>query len=165
MYQVSYVTVKVNKRTWPGGSALPPPPPCSIPEVNTAVPAPRVLVIGLDPYRVPGPWDPRPVAEAVEVGIARFAEHGVGVQTCLIGLDGSDDVAAVIAAALRAQPWECVVIGGGIRHEDQLSLFEQVVNLVRRCAPEAAIAFSSSPADTYGAAARWLDPPGPASAS
>jgi hypothetical protein len=69
------------------------------------------------------------------VGITRFAEHGVGVETCLFGLDGSDDVAAVVATALRARPWKCVVIGGGLRNEDQLELFEQVLNLVRQYAP------------------------------
>jgi hypothetical protein len=124
--------------------------------VDTTAPAPQVLVIGLDPYRVPGPWDPRPVADAIAVGLARFAEHGLGVETCLVGLDGSDDVAAVIAAALRTRPWKCVVIGGGVRNEDQLALFEQVLNLVRRHAPEAAIAFNSTPADTFDAAARWV---------
>ena len=119
---------------------------------------PRVLVIGLDPYRVPGPWDPKPVADAIEVGVARFAEYGVGVRTCLFGLDGSDDVEAVVIDALRAQPWECVTVGGGVRN--QLELFEQVINLVRRHAPDAAIAFNSTPADTFDAAARWIDVPG-----
>ena len=133
--------------------------------MDATAPAPRVLVIGLDPYRVPGPWDPRPVADAIEAGLARFAEHGVGVEACLFGLDGSDDVAAVVAAALRARRWECVVIGGGVRNEDQTELFEQVLNLVRRYAPDAAIAFNRTPADTFDAAARWLDQPGPASAS
>jgi hypothetical protein len=127
--------------------------------VDATALTPRVLVIGLDPYRVPGPWDPKPVAHAIEVGIARFAEHGLGVKTCLFGLDGSDDVEAVVAAALRARPWECVVIGGGVRHEDQLELFERVLNLVRRNAPDAAIAFNSTAADTFDAAARWVDIP------
>jgi hypothetical protein len=44
----------------------------------------------------------------------------------------------------------------------QLDLFEQVVNMVRRLAPDAAIAFTSTPADTFDAAARWIDIPGPA---
>jgi hypothetical protein len=74
-------------------------------------------------------------------------------------------VEAVVAAALRARPWKCVVVGGGVRNEEQLELFEQVINLVRRYAPDAAIAFSSTPADTFGAAARWVDIPGPASGS
>lgn len=117
--------------------------------------APRVLVIGLDPYRVPGPWDPQPVADGIEVGRSRFVGNGVGAVFCLVGLDGSDDVEAVVTAALCAQPWECVVIGGGVRN--QLELFERVVNLVRRLAPTAAIAFNSTPADTFEAAARWVE--------
>ena len=64
----------------------------------------RVLVIGLDPYRVPGPWDPEPVATAIEAGLTEFAAHGVGVATCLVGLDGSDDIEAVVGSALRAHP-------------------------------------------------------------
>jgi hypothetical protein len=126
--------------------------------MDTTTPSPRVLVIGLDPYRVPGPWDPKPVAEAINLGMARFAEHGVGVRSCLFGLDGSDDIAAVVTDALRAQPWECVVVGGGVRTpEDQLELFERVINLVRRHAPGAAIAFNSRPDDTFDAAARWIE--------
>lgn len=120
--------------------------------------SPRVLVIGLDPYRVPGPWDPEPVAKAIEAGLAKFAEHDVGVETCLIGLDGSDDVEAVVGNALRAHPWECVTVGGGLRHpDDQAELLEQVINLIRRHAPDAAIAFNSTPATTYEAAARWIE--------
>jgi hypothetical protein len=118
---------------------------------------PRVLVIGLDPHRVPGPWDPAPVAEAIERGRARFAEHGVGAAHCLVGLDGSDDVEAVITAALGAQPWECVVVGGGVRSEP--ALFERVVNLVHRHVRDAAIAFSDSPEGPYDAAARWVRTP------
>jgi hypothetical protein len=117
-------------------------------------------VIGLDPHRVPGPWDPRPVAEAIEAGLARFAERGVGVETCLFGLDGSDDILAVVTTALNANAWECVVVGGGVRTgDDQVELFEQVINLVRRQAPQAAIAFNSTPSDTFEAAARWIEVP------
>jgi hypothetical protein len=115
---------------------------------------PRVLVIGLDPYRVPGPWDPAPVAQAIAVGMARFTEAGVGARSCLVGLDGSDDVEAVVRTALGERPWAVVVIGGGIRGD--LELFERILDLVRRHAPDAAIAFNSTPEDTYTAAARWL---------
>jgi hypothetical protein len=127
------------------------------PVVDTAA-SPRVLVIGLDPYRVPGPWDPEPVAGAIEVGLTKFAEHGVGVETCLIGLDGTDDVNAVVRNALQAHRWECVTVGGGLRHsDDQVELLEQVINLIRRYAPDAAIAFNSTAATTYEAAARWIE--------
>jgi hypothetical protein len=119
---------------------------------------PRVLVIGLDPYRVPGPWDPTPVADAIAAGMARFAEAGLGVESCLFGLDGSDDIEALVAGALDSRPWEVVVVGGGVREPpDQLDLFERVINLVHRHAPRAAIAFNSTPGDTFAAAVRWLE--------
>ena len=73
--------------------------------VDANASGPRVLVIGLDPYRVPGPWDPAPVVDAIAVGIARFAEAGVEVETCLFGLDGSDDIEAVVTEALDSRPW------------------------------------------------------------
>ncbi len=116
---------------------------------------PRVLVIGLDPHRVPGPWDPQPVVDGIEVGRARFIEAGLEAEFCLFGLDGSDDVDAVVAAALTAHAYECVVVGGGVRGD--LSLLERVINLVRLHAPGAAIAFNDTPEGTYDAAARWLD--------
>ena len=77
-----------------------------------------------------------------------------------MGLDGSEDIGATITDALCAQRWECVVIGGGMRlAEDQVQLFEQVINLVRRHAVGAAIAFNSTTSDTLEAAARWIDMP------
>jgi hypothetical protein len=129
--------------------------------VDITAAEPRVLVIGLDPYRVPGPWDPAPVAGAIAAGMARFAEAGIGVETCLFGLDGTDDIEAVVTEALDRRPWEVVVVGGGVRKpEEQLDLFERVVNLVHRHAPAAAIAFNSTPGDTFDAATRWLRPAG-----
>jgi hypothetical protein len=64
----------------------------------------------------------------------------------------------VVTADLLAEAWECVVIGGGIRGD--LELFERVVNLVHRHAPGAAIAFNTTPSDTFDAAARWITVPG-----
>jgi len=113
-------------------------------------------VIGFDPYRVPGPWDPKPVADGIEAGRKQFVEHGVGAVFCLVGLDGSDDVSAVITAALCARSYECIVIGGGVRND--LELFEKVINLVHRHAKDSALAFNATPSDRYDAAARWVTP-------
>jgi hypothetical protein len=114
----------------------------------------RVLVIGLDPVRIPG-WDPAPVVAAIARGRARFEELGIEADMCLVAPD--EDPLAVIGAALTAHDYACVVIGGGIRkHEPLLELFEQVVNLVHRHAPGAAIAFNSTPDDPADAALRWL---------
>lgn len=117
----------------------------------------RLLVIGLDPYRVPGPWDPQPVADAVDAGMAALADAGLAAQACLIGIDGSEDIEARITTALLSRPWDCVLVGGGIRKAERLlELFELIVNLVRRHAPQAEIAFSGAPQDMLDAVARRL---------
>ena len=117
----------------------------------------HVLVIGLDPYRVPGPWNSKPVADAIEIGMTAVADRGFHAEACLVGLDGSDDVEARVIVALQARSWDCVVVGGGIRHpEEQLELFESIINLIRRHAPQAAIAFNHTPHDLANAVARGL---------
>jgi len=106
----------------------------------------KVLVIGLDPRRVPGPWDPEPVERAIRAGLETLAGEGFHIEACLVGLDGSDDIQTRVSVALQSRQWDCVVVGGGIRKEENLlSLFEDVVNLARRHAPEAEIAFNGSP--------------------
>ncbi|MET1071270.1 MAG: hypothetical protein ABWY11_01350 [Umezawaea sp.] len=114
----------------------------------------RVLVIGVDPAEVDG-WDPEPVLAALARGRARFADYGIEADWCLVALD--KDPEGAIVAALTGADHACVVIGGGIRtHEPLLEFFEKVLNLVRRHAPDAAIAFNSTPEDCADAARRWL---------
>lgn len=118
------------------------------------MPKGRVLVIGLDPARIPG-YDPEPVLAAIARGHARFADHGIEADLCLVAPD--DEPEAAITEALSGNEYACVVIGGGIRgHEPLLPLFEEVVNLVRKHAPAAAIAFNTKPDDIAEAAVRRL---------
>lgn len=132
----------------------------SSPTAGSQVLVPEVLVIGIDPRRMGGGFDPEPVAEVIDAGMARFAEHGVGAESCLFGVDGSDDPEALATAALTARSWRCVIVGVGLRKADhELLLFERMVNLVHRHAPGAAIAFNATLPDFYEAAARWLDLP------
>ncbi|SCE94118.1 hypothetical protein GA0074695_2315 [Micromonospora viridifaciens] len=114
----------------------------------------RVLVLGVDPAKIQG-WDPEPVEAAIKRGQARFADHGIEADLCLVALDENPE--GTIVEALTAKDYACVVIGGGIRkHEPLLEFFEKVVNLVRQHAPGAAIAFNSGPDDSADAALRWL---------
>jgi hypothetical protein len=125
--------------------------------VSNTVSSLHVLVIGLDPYRVPGPWNPKPVADAIEIGMTALADRGFHAEACLLGLDGSEDIEASVIVALQARSWDCVVVGGGIRTpEEQLELFESIINLIRRYAPQAAIAFNHTPHDLADTAARSL---------
>lgn len=92
---------------------------------------------------------------ALDQELARFDEHAIDASMTLIELDESAE--PTIVAALSERDWDVVVIGGGIRKpEPLLPLFEQVVNLVRRHAPKAAIAFNTSGGDSLEAAQRWL---------
>ncbi|GAA1675714.1 hypothetical protein [Fodinicola feengrottensis] len=114
-----------------------------------------VLVFGVDPAKIPGDWDPEPVIAAIARGHARFADHAIEADLCLVAVD--EDSEAAVVRALADKEYTCVVIGGGIRkHEPYLEFFEKVVNLVRLHKPGAAIAFNSSPEDTVDAALRWL---------
>jgi len=125
--------------------------------VSNTVSSLHVLVIGLDPYRVPGPWNPKPVADAIEIGMTALADRGFHAEACLLGLDGSEDIEASVIVALQARSWDCVVVAGGIRTpEEQLELFESIINLIRRYAPQAAIAFNHTPHDLADTAARSL---------
>ncbi|MFD0273692.1 hypothetical protein ACFVHB_07205 [Kitasatospora sp. NPDC127111] len=114
-----------------------------------------VLVVGFDPHAVPG-MDGDGLRAVLDAEPARFATHGIDAAMTLVAPDGTAEPA--IVAALGSRPWDVVVIGGGIRKpEPALPFFERVVNLVRRHAPEAAIAFHTGGADSVEAARRWLE--------
>jgi hypothetical protein len=114
----------------------------------------NVLLIGLDPHAVPG-IDAALVDTAIAIGHKRFEAHGIPVDTCLVKPDATAE--PQIVAQLTSKDYACVVIGGGIRKpEEMLELFERVINLSRRHAPAAAIAFNTNPTDSLDAALRWL---------
>lgn len=118
---------------------------------------PKVLVIGLDPHRIPGPWDPTPVATAIEAAATRFRDHGIEAHNCLIGLDGTDDVPTQVITALHSHSWDCILIGAGIRkNEELLPLFEQLLNLVHQHAPTTPIALNQGLNDITEATLRHL---------
>ncbi|MEU9074088.1 hypothetical protein [Kitasatospora sp. NPDC048538] len=115
---------------------------------------PSVLILGIDPHAVPG-MDGAVIRAALDQELTRFGGHAIDASMVLIALDESAESTMVTALSERA--WDVVVIGGGIRKpEPLLPLFEQVVNLVRRHAPKAAIAFNTSGGDSFEAAKRWL---------
>lgn len=98
-------------------------------------------------------------ADKINVGIAialkKIRERGWQGDTCMITPDAAGS--AMLATALRGAAYDCVVIGGGLRLPPKgLGLFETVVNLVHKAAPNVAIAFNTRPEDTAEAAARQL---------
>ncbi|WP_369173543.1 hypothetical protein AB5J49_38770 [Streptomyces sp. R28] len=115
---------------------------------------PSVLVVGYDPSAIPG-VDAQALRVALDKELARFGEHGIDAAMTLVVFDESAE--STLVASLADRPWDVVVVGGGIRKTEQLlPLFEQIVNLIRRHAPQAAIAFNTSGGDSVEAAQRLL---------
>ncbi|MBJ7907412.1 hypothetical protein ABZW47_24040 [Streptomyces sp. NPDC004549] len=113
-----------------------------------------VLVIGYDPQAIPG-VDAPALRTALEKEMSRFAEHGIDAAMTLVVFDETAE--ETLTTSLDARPWDVVVVGGGIRKtEALLPLFERIVNLIRRHAPQAAIAFNAHGGDSVDAALRLL---------
>ncbi|MFD8993326.1 hypothetical protein [Streptomyces abikoensis] len=113
-----------------------------------------VLVVGYDPQAIPG-VDGEALRAALDRELARFGEHGIDAAMALVVF--GESVESALGASLAERPWDVVVVGAGIRKTEQLlPLFEQVVNLIRCHAPQAAIAFNTSGGDSVEAARRWL---------
>lgn len=123
---------------------------------------PRVLLIGIKPEAVdtsdpdlPPDLTHEKIAAGIEATLADMRSRGWEAGFCSILTDES--VEGTIADCL-SEPWDCIVIGGGIRiPASGLQLFERVINAVRQGAPQTPIAFNTDPTDTADAAARWLN--------
>ncbi len=121
--------------------------------------AKSVLAIGLDPAVVdfsafPG-LTPELVRAYIDAEIGRLGDLGYATESCLTDL--GDTALQVVEQALRSRPFDCIVIGAGLREPpERLLLFERVLNLVHRLAPGSAIAFNTNPGDTAEAAQRWV---------
>ncbi|KJC49626.1 hypothetical protein [Bradyrhizobium sp. LTSP857] len=121
----------------------------------------RVLAIGIEPgsadYSAFPQLTPELVRSYIEAQLLRLRDLGYDVTSCLIDLDAAAE--AVVIAALRDERFDCIVIGAGLREpKERLLLFEKVLNLVHRLAPQAAICFNTTPADTAEAVQRWIEP-------
>ena len=124
--------------------------------------AKTVLVVGLDPTLIdwsqPG-YPPGMTTEKVCAGIKSSEEllTGLGyeVQTCLT--DFGETAEAVVKSQLELKPWDCVLIGAGVRTvPSNFILFEKLVNVVHENAPQAKMCFNQLPADIGESVKRWV---------
>jgi hypothetical protein len=122
----------------------------------------RILFVGQKPETVdfsdpslPPGFDADKINAGIAVGVRKIEERGWQGDTCMITPDAAG--ATMLEHALTSATYDCVVIGGGLRLPPKsLTLFETVVNIIHRAAPNAAIAFNTRPEDTADAAARQL---------
>ncbi|MFE6163284.1 hypothetical protein ACFQ7F_30725 [Streptomyces sp. NPDC056486] len=113
-----------------------------------------VLVVGYDPQAIPG-VDAEGLRAALDAELARFAEHGIEAAMTLVAFGTS--AKPTLVASLSERAWDVVVVGAGIRKTEQLlPFFEEIVNLIHRHAPQAAIAFNTGGGDSVETAQRRL---------
>jgi len=121
----------------------------------------KVLAIGIDPAFVDYTAMPQFTAEMfrgyIDAQLERVRDAGFEVTGCLIDL--GETAESVTTQALRSQEFDCVLVGAGLRQPgERLLLFERIINLVHRHAPQARICFNSNPADSLEAVQRWIAP-------
>lgn len=119
----------------------------------------QVLVIGLEPELVDFSAIPDMNAGKVRAGLeadqAKLAALGYEAELCLTDLGSTAE--AVLAQKLSEKPFDCVVIGAGIRTiPAYFLLFEKLVNVVHQRAPAARLCFNTKPSDTAEAVQRWV---------
>jgi len=119
----------------------------------------KVIAIGIDPlfvdFTTMPQFSPEMFRSYIDMQIERVRELGYDVTSCLIDL--GDTAEAVTAKALKAEKFDCVLIGAGLRQPgERLLLFEKIINLVHELAPNARICFNTTPADSVDAVRRWV---------
>jgi hypothetical protein len=122
----------------------------------------RILFVGQQPETVdfsdpaiPPGFNAEKIHAGIAIAMTKMAERGWQADACMIPPDQTASL--LLEKQLATATYDCVVIGAGIRLPPKsLSLFETVINAVRKVAPNAPIAFNTRPEDTAEAAARWL---------
>lgn len=119
----------------------------------------RVLVIGLEPSLVDFSSMPDMNAQKVLAGLhadqAKLNALGYDAHLCLTDLGTTAE--ALVRQALAGEPFDCIVIGAGLRTvPTYFLLFEKLLNVVHQHAPKARICFNTRPSDTAEAVQRWV---------
>jgi hypothetical protein len=121
----------------------------------------KVLAIGIDPafvdFTTMPQFSPEMFRSYIDAQIERVRALGYDVTSCLVDL--GDTAEAVTTKALKAEKFDCVLIGAGLRQPgERVILFEKIINLIHGLAPEASICFNTTPADSTEAVRRWISP-------
>lgn len=118
----------------------------------------KVLMVGWHPSAVNYAKYPGLTPEKLEASLradeARLLE--LGYQARLAFIRSADTAATDVAGMLKVESFDVVMIGAGVRKDDEHFLvFERLVNVVHEHAPHARIAFNTGPVDSAAAVQRW----------
>lgn len=118
----------------------------------------KVLMIGWHPDAVNYDKWPGLTSEKLEAALRADEEklNGLGFDAKLGFIHSSDTAANDIETLLAEVAFDMVLIGAGVRKDDEHFLvFERLVNVVHEHAPGARIAFNTGPTDSDDAVLRW----------
>jgi hypothetical protein len=126
-------------------------------------PQKSVLSIGIDPVLIdfssPDFAPHNLTADKVLSALRTDSEHlrGLGYDVDICLTDFGETAVRVVEEQLRRKPYDCIMIGAGIRVvPSSFLLFEKVLNAVHAHAPQAKICFNTKPSDTAEAIIRWV---------
>lgn len=119
----------------------------------------KVLAVGLKPSAVDfSKWpslSPDKIEEASTELSSKLTEMGYASKICLT--DTGETADEQLSAELESFSPDVVLIGAGVRaDEDQLLLFERMINLIHKKCPQCKIAFNTNPDDSIEAVKRWI---------
>lgn len=122
----------------------------------------KVLLVGWHPDVVDyAKWPdltPEKLARGLEAERSRLKDLGVDARWQLIR--DAEAGGRALADALTKETYDVVLIGAGVRRDDDhLLVFEKLVNIIHEHAPRARIAFNTNPSDTAAAIQRWISAP------
>jgi len=123
-----------------------------------------ILVIGLQPTLInfsdpdyaayPG-MDAAKVLAGLKASEDSLIDSGYEVQMCLTDFGATAE--AVVQDQLELKQFDCILIGAGLRTiTGNFLLFEKLVNIVHKHAPQAKLCFNTKPTDTVEAVQRWI---------
>lgn len=83
--------------------------------------------------------------------------NALGYDAKLALIDNADRASKDVTALLSEKTYDCVLIGAGVRTDDDyVLLFEHLVNVVHQHAAKARICFNTRPFDSVDAVQRWV---------
>ena len=122
----------------------------------------NVLIVGIDPFLIDFTLPefavmPGLTSQKVEAGIkgaiAQLNQNGYNADLCWT--DFGQTASTVLEKKLKEGSFGVVLIGAGIRvPEKNFLLFEELINVICKNAPGAAICFNTNPGDTVAAVER-----------